>query len=98
MYGSVVRAVDCRLAGPWFNSGWKSWLMFMTCSDNAMNQISQMFISKSSITRNKVKKKRKKKVKKKKKSKKKKKKKKKKNKHKQKHKQQNRWQKRQQRH
>ena len=55
LYGSVVRAVDCRSAGPWFNSGWKSWFMFMTCSDNPMNQISQMFISKSSITRNSVK-------------------------------------------
>ena len=45
---------------PWFNSGWKSWFTFMTCSDNPMNQISQMFISKSPITRNSVKKKSKK--------------------------------------
>ena len=57
LYGSVVRAVDCRSAGPWFNSGWKSWFTFMTCSDNPMNQISQMFISKSPITRNSVKRK-----------------------------------------
>ena len=55
VHGSVVRAVDCRSAGTWFNSGWKSWFTFMTCSDNPMNQISQMFISKSSITRNSVK-------------------------------------------
>ena len=55
LYGSVVRAVDCRSADPWFNSGWKSWFTFMTCSDNPMNQISQMFISKSPITRNSVK-------------------------------------------
>ena len=38
VHGSVVRAVDCRSAGPWFNSGWKSWFTFMTCSDNPMNQ------------------------------------------------------------
>ena len=55
VHGSVVRAVDCRSAGPWFNSGWRSWFTFMTCSDNPMNQISQMFISKSPITRNTVK-------------------------------------------
>ena len=30
LYGSVVRAVDCRSGGPWFNSGWKSWFTFMT--------------------------------------------------------------------
>ena len=34
VHGSVVRAVDCRSAGPWFNSGWRSWFTFMTCSDN----------------------------------------------------------------
>ena len=56
VHGSVVRAVDCRSAGPWFNSGWRSWFTFMTCSDNPMNQISQMFISKSPITRKSVKK------------------------------------------
>ena len=55
VHGSVVRAVDCRSAGPWFNSGWRSWFTFMTCSDNPMNQISQMFISMSPITRNTVK-------------------------------------------
>ena len=55
VHGSVVRAVDCRSAGPWFNSGWRSWFTFMTCSHNPMNQISQMFISKSPITRKSVK-------------------------------------------
>ena len=57
VHGSVVRAVDCRSAGPWFDSGWRSWFTFMRCSDNPMNQISQMFISKSPITRKSVKKK-----------------------------------------
>ena len=56
VHGSVVRAVDSRSAGPWFNSGWRSWFTFVTCSDNPMNQISQMFISKSPITRKSVKK------------------------------------------
>ena len=55
VHSSVDRAADCRSAGPWFNSGWKSWFTFMTCSDNPMNQISQMFISKSPITRKSVK-------------------------------------------
>ena len=55
VHGSVIRAFDCRLAGPWFNSGWRSWFTFMTCSHNPMNQISQMFISKSPITRKSVK-------------------------------------------
>ena len=27
---SVVRAADCRSAGPWFNSGRRSWLNIMT--------------------------------------------------------------------
>ena len=39
----MVRATDCRSAGPWFNSGWKSWLIFVTGSDNLTNQIIQMF-------------------------------------------------------
>ena len=55
VHGSVVRAVDCRSAGPWFDSGWRSWFTFKACSDNPMNQISQMFISKSPITRKSVK-------------------------------------------
>ena len=55
VHDSVVRAVECRSGGPWFNSGWRSWFTFMTCSDNPMNQISQMFISKSPITRKSVK-------------------------------------------
>ena len=55
VHGSVVRAVDCRSGGPLFNFGWRSWFTLMTCSDNPMNQISQMFISKSPIIRNSVK-------------------------------------------
>ena len=55
VHSSVDRAADCRSAGPWFNSGWRSWFTFVTCSDNPTNQISQMFISMSPITRNSVK-------------------------------------------
>ena len=45
----MVRATDCRSAGPWFNSGWKSWFIFVTGSDNVMNQIIQMFNKKRPI-------------------------------------------------
>ena len=45
----MVGAADCRSAGPWFNSGWKSWFIFLTGSDNVMNQIIQMFNNKSPI-------------------------------------------------
>ena len=43
----MVRAVDCRSAGPWFNSGWRSWFTFMTWSSN---QIIQMINIMSPIT------------------------------------------------
>ena len=58
VHSSVVGAADCRSAGPWFNSGWRSWFTFVTCSDNPTNQISQMLISMSPITRNSVERKR----------------------------------------
>ena len=45
----MVRAADCRSAGPWFNSGWKSWFIFVTGSDNLTNQIIQMFNNTSPI-------------------------------------------------
>ena len=45
----MVGAADCRSAGPWFNSGWKSWFIFVTGSDSVMNQIIQMFNNKSPI-------------------------------------------------
>ena len=45
----MVRAADCRSAGPWFNSGWKSWFIFVTGSDNLTNQIIQMFNNMSPI-------------------------------------------------
>ena len=58
-YGSVVRAVDCRSAGPWFDSGWKSWFTFMTWSSNQIiqmiNIMSPIRISIRTITRNSVK-------------------------------------------
>ena len=59
LYGSVVRAVDCRSAGPWFDSGWKSWFTFMTWSSNQIiqmiNIMSPIRISIRTITRNSVK-------------------------------------------
>ena len=30
VHSSMVRAADCRSAGPWFNPGRRSWLNFMT--------------------------------------------------------------------
>ena len=45
----MVEAADCRSAGPWFKPGWKSWFIFLTGSDNVMNQIIQMFNNKSPI-------------------------------------------------
>ena len=30
VHSSMVGGADCRSAGPWFNSGWRSWLNFMT--------------------------------------------------------------------
>ena len=39
VHGSVVRAVDCKSAGPWFNSGWRSWFTFMTWSSNQTIQM-----------------------------------------------------------
>ena len=45
----MVGAADCRSAGPWFNSGWKSWFTFLTGYDKLTNQIIQMFNNKSPI-------------------------------------------------
>ena len=45
----MVRAADCRSAGPWFNSGWRSWFIIVTGSDNLTNQIIQMFNNVSPI-------------------------------------------------
>ena len=39
----MVRAADCRSAGPWFNSGWMSWFIFVTRSDNLMNHPAQRY-------------------------------------------------------
>ena len=55
VHSSVVRAADCRSAGPWFNSGWRSWFTFVTGSDNLTNPTNQMINSMSPITRNSVK-------------------------------------------
>ena len=43
VYSSMVGAADCRSAGHWFNSGWRSWFTFVTGSDNLTNQIIQMY-------------------------------------------------------
>ena len=55
VHSSVVRAADCRSAGPWFNSGWRSWSTFVTGSDNLTNPTKQMINSMSPITRKSVK-------------------------------------------
>ena len=47
--GIMVGATDCRSAGPWFNSGWKSWFIFMTGSDNLMNHPAQRYNTMSPI-------------------------------------------------
>ena len=51
VHSSVVRATDCRSAGPWFNSGRRSGCTFVTWSSNLKNQIIQMINIKSSMTR-----------------------------------------------
>ena len=45
----MVRAADCRSAGPWFNSVWRSWFIFMTGSDNLMNHPAQRYNTMSPI-------------------------------------------------
>ena len=49
VHSSMVRAADCRSAGPWFNSGWRSWFIFMTGSDNLMNHPAQRYNTMSPI-------------------------------------------------
>ena len=49
VHSSVVRAADCRLACPWFNSGWRLWFTFMTWSSELTSQIIQMVNIKSPI-------------------------------------------------
>ena len=55
VHSSVVGAVDCRSASPWFNSGWRSWFTFVTGSDSLTNPTNEMINSMSSITKNSVK-------------------------------------------
>ena len=52
----MVRADNCRSAGPWFDSGWRSWFTFVTGSDNLTNPTNQMINSMNPITRKSVKK------------------------------------------
>ena len=49
VHSPVVRAADCRSAGSWFNSRWRSWFIFMTGSDNLMNYPARMFNNMSPI-------------------------------------------------
>ena len=49
VHSPVVRAADCRSAGLWFNSGWRSWFIFMTGSDNLMNHPAQRYNTMSPI-------------------------------------------------
>ena len=56
VHSSVVRAADCRSAGPWFSSGWRSWFItFVTGSDNLTNPTNHMINSMSPTTRKSVK-------------------------------------------
>ena len=50
VHSPVVKAADCRSAGPWFNSGWRSCIAFMTCSDKKTNHTAQRNNIKSPIT------------------------------------------------
>ena len=43
VHSPVVGAADCKSAGPWFNSGWRSWFTFVTGSDNLTNQTAQRY-------------------------------------------------------
>ena len=49
VHSSMVRAADCRSAGPRFNSGWGSWFIFMKGSDNLMNHPAQRYNTMSPI-------------------------------------------------
>ena len=37
VHSPVVKAADCRSAGPWFNSGWRTWFTFVTWYDKLTN-------------------------------------------------------------
>ena len=50
VHSPVVKAADCRSAGPWFNSGRRSWFTFVTGSDNLTNHNIQMINIMSPIT------------------------------------------------
>ena len=41
VHSPVVKAADCRSAGPWFNSGRRTWFTFMTWSDKLTNHTAQ---------------------------------------------------------
>ena len=49
VHSSMVRAANCRSGGPWFNSGWRSWFIFMTGSHNLMNHPAQRYNTMSPI-------------------------------------------------
>ena len=52
VHSPVVKAADCSSAGPWFNSGWKSCIAFMTWSDKLTNHTAQRNNIMSPLTSN----------------------------------------------
>ena len=54
VHSSVVRAADCRSAGPWVNTGRRSWFTFMTWSNNQIIQMINIMSPIRTITRKSV--------------------------------------------
>ena len=54
VHSSVVRATDCRSAGPSFNSGGRSWFTIMTWSSNQIIQMINIMSPIRTITRKSV--------------------------------------------
>ena len=50
VHSPVVRAADCRSAGPWFNSGWRTLFTFVTWYDKLTNDDFLMINIMSPIT------------------------------------------------
>ena len=50
VHSPVVKAADCRSAGPWFNSGWRSCIAFVTWYDKLTNHNILMINIMSPIT------------------------------------------------
>ena len=50
VHSPVVKAADCRSAGPWFNSGWRTLFTFVTWYDKLTNDDFLMINIMSPIT------------------------------------------------